>query len=90
MQGSNILCVYGPGLWFVMAYIGKSPHCLVSLWGGSGVSGAEKAKRQSVNFDLPLSDSDRGKSTVDGFTLVVGRHMRLAPESQVPIFYRKC
>ena len=30
-----------------------------------------KSKKQSVKFDLPLSYSDRGKSTVDGLTLVV-------------------
>ena len=45
---------------------------------GSGGAAARTSKKQSVNFDLPLSDSDRGKSTVDGFTLVVGRHKRLA------------
>ena len=28
-------------------------------------------KKQSVNFDLPLSDSVRGKSTVDGLTVAV-------------------
>ena len=27
-----------------------------------------KSKKQSVNFDLPLSDSVRGKSTVDGLS----------------------
>ena len=30
-----------------------------------------KSKKQSVNFDLPLSDSVRGKSTVDGLTVEV-------------------
>ena len=53
---------------------------------GSGGAAARTSKKQSVNFDLPLSDSDRGKSTVDGFTLVVGRHKRLAPECKVQIF----
>ena len=42
---------------------------------GSGGAAARTSKKQSVNFDLPLSDSDRGKSTVDGFTFVVGRDM---------------
>ena len=36
----------------------------------SSVSGTGKSKNQIVNFDLPLSDSVRGKSTVDG--LIVG------------------
>ena len=36
MQGSNILYIYGPGLWFVMAHMGNSPHRLVSLWGVRG------------------------------------------------------
>ena len=39
--------------------------------GGSGGSGAEKVKRQSVYFDSPLSDSGRGKCTVDGFNFAV-------------------
>ena len=30
-----------------------------------------KSKKQSVNFDLPLSDSVRGKSTVDGLIVEV-------------------
>ena len=30
-----------------------------------------KSKKQSVNFDLPLSDSVRGKSTVDGLIVAV-------------------
>ena len=30
-----------------------------------------KSKKQSVNFDLPLSDSVRGKSTVDDLTVAV-------------------
>ena len=35
------------------------------------MAGAIKAKKQNVNFDLPLSDSDQGKSTVDGLTVAV-------------------
>ena len=30
-----------------------------------------ESQKQSVKFDLLLSDSDRRKSTLDGFTLVV-------------------
>ena len=52
---------------------------------GSGGAAARTSKKQNVNFVLPLSDSDRGKSTVDGFTLVVGRHVRRTPECNVPM-----
>ena len=52
---------------------------------GSGGAAARTSKKQNVNFDLPLSDSDRGKSTVDGFTLVFGRHVRRTPECNVPM-----
>ena len=37
-----------------------------------------KSKKQSVNFDLPLSDSVRGKSTVDGLTVA------MAMENEMP------
>ena len=30
-----------------------------------------KSKKQSVNFDLPLSDSVRGKSTLDGLIVAI-------------------
>ena len=42
------------------------------------MAGAEKAKKQSVNFDLPLSDSVQGKSTVDGLTVA------MAMENEMP------
>ena len=38
-----------------------------SSWFG----GTQESKKQSVKFDLPLSDSVRGKSTLDGFILVL-------------------
>ena len=37
----------------------------------SGGAAAGKSKKQSVKFDLRLSESDRRKSTLDGFILVV-------------------
>ena len=36
---------------------------------------AGMSKKQSVKFDLPLSDSVRGKSTLDGLTVAVVQMM---------------
>ena len=47
----------------------RSPaECVLIRVGGAS---AGKAKEQNVNFDLPLSDSVRGKSTVDDLTVAV-------------------
>ncbi len=35
------------------------------------------SKKQSVNFDLPLSDSVRGKSAVDGLTVAMAREIEI-------------
>ena len=39
----------------------------------SGGAAAGKCNKQSVKFDLLLSESDRSKSTLDGFTLVISQ-----------------
>ena len=53
MQGSNILYIYGPGLWFVMAHMGKSPHRLVSLCGGPGFPALKKRRGKVSTSILP-------------------------------------
>ena len=49
------------------------PQMRGSSCSGDDVGGASDgtSKTQSVKFDLPLSDSVRGKSTLDGLTVAV-------------------